>query len=161
MTKNFTENKYIFHLGYVYIRYIYLGHLSGYDFALVVLKEEIKTSNNIKAVKLPNENAACPDGLSLELTGWGMDLVRPKRNPVTSLWSVMQKCVNVSECTIYTGPTENGLCIGDPEMPLNSGCRGDSGGSNIIKSNFVTGSLTSQVLRYQFSKTFDFVYHIL
>ena len=73
----------------------------------------------------------------------------------------MQKCVNVSECTIYTGPTENVLCIGDPEMPLNSGCKGDSGGSNRINSNFVTDSLTSQVVRYKFPKTFYLVYHIL
>ena len=106
-----------------------------------MLKEKIDTGNSIKVLKLPNENDACPDGLSLELTGWGMDLVRPKRNPVTTLWSVMQKCFNVSECTKYTGPTENVLCIGDPEMPLNSGCKGDSGGSYIIKSNFVTDSL--------------------
>ena len=112
----------------------------------MVLREKITTSNSIKVLKLANENAACPGGLSLELTGWGMDLVRPKRNPVTSLWSVMQKCVNVSECTAYTGPTENVLCIGDPEMPLNSGCKGDSGGSNLINSNFVTDSLTSHTL---------------
>ena len=93
-------------------------------------------------IRLPNENAACPGGLSLKLTGWGRDLVRPKRNPVTTLWTVMQKCFNVSECTDYNGPKESVLCIGDSEMPLNSECRGDSGGSDIAKSNSVTYSPT-------------------
>ena len=103
----------------------------GYDFALVVLKENITTSSKINVIKLPNENAKCPTGLKLKVSGWGNDLVRPSRE-FTTIWSVMQECFNISECTMYNGPKGNVLCIGDREMPLNSGCHRDSGGRGYL-----------------------------
>ena len=109
-----------------------LGFFSnpGYDLAIMVLQEKVILNNNIQLANLPNENAPCPSGKSLILSGWGADVTRPYRSfyTITDLWAVKQECLNITECPKYVGKKDVMLCVGDPENSLNSGCMGDSGG---------------------------------
>ena len=93
----------------------------------MVLQEKVILSNNIQLANLPNNNAPCPSGKSLILSGWGRDVSRPYRSR-RYLWAVKQECLNITECPKYVGKEDLMLCVGDPENSLNSGCMGDSGG---------------------------------
>ena len=104
----------------------------GYDLAFMVLKEKAIPSPTVQVANLPEINASCPKGKSLILSGWGMDRTRPYRSR-RYLWAVKQECLNMTECPILElYPTERKamICVGDKEKSRNSGCKGDSGGSN-------------------------------
>ena len=114
------------------------GNLSNrfnpaYDIAVIVLEEEVATSATIEIAHLPSEDAPCPAGRSLIISGWGKDKMRPFRS-LEKLWAVSQECLDLSSCPRLTAgpgvnPKTNMICVGDSENPLNSGCVGDSGGN--------------------------------
>ena len=101
-----------------------------YDIAVIVLKEEIGPGDKIKIARLPEENAPCPKGRKLVVSGWGNDASRGLIRSRDKLWAVSQECINASNCPLMndTKPKTNMVCIGDPENLLNSACYGDSGG---------------------------------
>ena len=102
-----------------------------YDIAVIVLKNQIVPGQNIKAARLPDEDAPCPKGRRLVLSGWGTDVSRFLIRSQDSLWAVSQECLNASSCPLMNDLnfTTNTLCVGDPENLLNGGCGGDSGGT--------------------------------
>ena len=101
-----------------------------YDIAVIVLKEEIGPGDKIKIAHLPEENAPCPKGRKLVVSGWGNDASRDLIRSRDKLWAVSQECINASSCPLMneTNPKTNMICIGDPEDLLNSASYGDSGG---------------------------------
>ena len=105
----------------------------GYDVAIWVLKEDVTINENVKVVTLPEPSnlAKCPSGKVLVVSGWGKDKYRPTRDR-RHLWAVEQECLNVSECTYYTGDPKVILCVGDSKKPANSACEWDNGGKNIL-----------------------------
>ena len=107
------------------------GSALSYDLAIMVLKEKVVLSKNIQLAYLPEENAPCPKGRSLILSGWGDDKSRPYRS-LRYLWAVKQECLNITECPYYIGKEDVMLCVGDSENSLNSGCNGDSGGKVVF-----------------------------
>ena len=86
-------------------------------------------------VSLPREYpidpklAKCRLGKVLVASGWGIDKYRPSRDR-RHLWAVEQECLNVSECTHYTGDPQVVVCLGDSKKPANSACYGNSGGKH-------------------------------
>ena len=101
-----------------------------YDIAVIVLKEEIGPGDKIKIAHLPEENAPCPKGRKLVVSGWGNDMTRFMIRPLDNLWAVSQECLNASSCPNLNDMNHktNMLCVGDSENLLNSACHGDSGG---------------------------------
>ena len=101
-----------------------------YDIAVVLLKDEIVLGDTIEIARLPEENAPCPKGRKLVVSGWGRDVSQGLIRSRDKLWAVSQECINASSCPLMneTNPKTNMLCIGDPENLLNSACYGDSGG---------------------------------
>ena len=101
----------------------------GYDFAIFVLKEDVTLNDNVMVVNLPKEDANCSLGKELIVSGWGIDEYQGVGKH-RYLWAVKQQCIDVSECTRYTGDPKAVLCVSDPEQPANSACHADSGGNN-------------------------------
>ena len=101
-----------------------------YDIAVILLKDEIVPGDTIEIARLPEENAPCPNGKRLIVSGWGKDMTRYMIRPLDNLWAVSQECLNASSCPFLNDmdPKTNMLCIGDSENSLNSACMGDSGG---------------------------------
>ena len=64
------------------------------------------------------------------ISGWGWDLMRPFRS-LDNLYAVTRECLDASNCPRLKdmNPKNNLLCVGDTEIPLNSECKGDSGGT--------------------------------
>ena len=101
-----------------------------YDIAVIVLKNQIVPGQNIKAARLPDEDAPCPKGRRLVLSGWGTDVSRFLIRSQDSLWAVSLECLDDSSCPLMNihSPNDTMLCVGDPKNLLNSDCGGDSGG---------------------------------
>ena len=113
-----------------------------YDIAVIVLDKEVVPNNKIKIASLPAENAACPTGKNMMISGWGIDPLRPSHSMTGSpirpnLWAVMQECLSPSKCPLLSNTNKvtkrNTICVGDAESPSNNACIGDSGGK--IHSN--------------------------
>ena len=94
------------------------------------MKDEIVLGDTIEIARLPEENAPCPNGKRLVVSGWGKDMTRYMIRSQDNLWAVSQECLNASSCPYLNdmSPKTNMLCIGDSENSLNSACMGDSGG---------------------------------
>ena len=85
----------------------------------------------IEIASLPDENARCPKGRRLVVSGWGLDMSRFSIRSLDKLWAVSQECLDASSCPILDERPEmkNTMrCIGDQNNLLNSPCGGDSGG---------------------------------
>ena len=93
-----------------------------------MLNENVTPNENVMVVNLPKENSNC-SGKEFIVSGWGIDRYRGVGRH-RYLWAVKQQCVNLSECTRYTGDPKAVLCVTDPEQPENSACHADSGGNN-------------------------------
>ena len=106
------------------------------------------TSARIKIAHLPKENAPCPTGRRLVISGWGRDKMRPFRSR-EKLWAVSQECLDKSNCPRQNPdpappdviPKNNMHCVGDSENSLNSGCYGDSGGKKFLYTNILVWML--------------------
>ena len=122
--------------------------MTSYDIAVIVLEKEVVPNNKIQIASLPEENAACPTGKNMMISGWGDDPTRPDwilSQAKPNLYAVMQECLSPSKCPVlnYTShqPNKNLICVGDAEDPSNSACVGDSGGKvylNIFRSVTMT-----------------------
>ena len=103
----------------------------AYDVAIIVLKDEIVFGKKIKIARLPDENAPCPKGRTLVVSGWGLDMSRFLIRSLDKLWAVSKECLEASSCPIMDedGDFKTTMhCVGDPKNLLNSACSGDSGG---------------------------------
>ena len=102
-----------------------------YDVAIIVLKDEIVPGDKIKIAHLPKQNAPCPKGERLVVSGWGRDMARFGIRSQDKLWALSQDCLDDSSCPALDDmvPKSNMICIGDQENLLNSACYGDSGGT--------------------------------
>ena len=98
--------------------------LVGYDFAILVLNENVIPSTKIQIANLPKENEHCPQ--ELVASGWGYDITRDRL--LGCLWAVHQECIAISECPSYVGDKNVVICSGNSENNLNSIGPGDSGG---------------------------------
>ena len=107
----------------------------AYDIAMIVLKDEILPGKKIKIARLPDEDAPCPKGRRLVVSGWGVDVSRFLIRPLDSLWAVSLECLDPSICrrtAVESDYKYTMLCVGDPNNLLNDACSGDSGGRFII-----------------------------
>ena len=107
----------------------------AYDIAIIVLKDEILPGKKIKIAHLPDENAPCPKGRRLVVSGWGVDVSRFLIRPLDSLWAVNLECLDPSICrrtAVESDYKYTMLCVGDPNNLLNDACSGDSGGRFFI-----------------------------
>ena len=93
--------------------------------------------DTIEIARLPEENAPCPNGKRLVVSGWGKDMTRYMIRSRDNLWAVSQECLNASSCPNLNdmNPKTNMLCVGDSENLLNSACHGDSGGMHFDYHN--------------------------
>ena len=100
----------------------------SYDLALVKLRDPVKETEQVKVAKLPNENAGCPQGKTMMVAGWGLDVYNFTR-PLNDLHAVEQECVphNVG-CPIFKGDVDYIMCAGDKNNMFNLPNKGDSGG---------------------------------
>ena len=117
----------------------------NYDIAVIVLYKDVVPNNKIEIASLPAENAICPPGKTMMISGWGIDPLRPTDPMIGSrirpnLWAVMQECLSPSKCPLLSNTNKvtkrNTICVGDAENPSNNACIGDSGGkiySNIFR----------------------------
>ena len=113
---------------------------SGYDVALIFLKEDAILNANVQLASLPRSNQDCPPGNSLTLSGWGRDplcdsYVDPNCPERHILWAVKQECLDVGKCDRFVSLKDKSiiLCVGDKTDPRNSGFHGDSGGKIFTK----------------------------
>ena len=109
--------------------------MSGYDVALIFLKEDAVLNAYVQLASLPRSNQDCPPGNSLTLSGWGDDPLRPNWPARHTLWAVKQECLDVGECDRFGSLKDPSiiLCVGDKTDPRNSGFHGDSGGKIFTK----------------------------
>ena len=113
-------------------------YFTGYDAAILVLKESVNFSGTIKPANLPKAGQDCKapgsamKGKVLDTTGWGKE--KTNINHGGALWTVKQECLPDKFCESDENQLRTGvlpeieLCIGHSGDLTSGSCQGDSGG---------------------------------
>ena len=104
--------------------------------SIVVLNNTVNLDENISVIKLPTENASCPEVKIMTVRGWGLSWLdefnyKPYQNiPSRYLMAAKQQCLDVENHCSNKKHFGNGIiCAGDPTNTKNAACYRDIGGN--------------------------------
>uniref|UniRef100_A0A4W3IDP7 Peptidase S1 domain-containing protein n=1 Tax=Callorhinchus milii TaxID=7868 RepID=A0A4W3IDP7_CALMI len=108
---------------------------SGYDIALLKLKDPVYDNSYVEIAILPVEGQILPSQSECYITGWG--LTSPNGSGATRLQQAGLSVVSYEICSRpeWWGATVNDRMICAGGDGYSSGCQGDSGGPFACKSN--------------------------
>lgn len=110
-----------------------------YDFSVLELGSDIEFDETMQPIDLPEYEEPVPNGLMLDVSGWGNTLAVDESNKI--LRSAKVPKVSHEDCDVayssYGGITDRMICAGYKEGGKDA-CQGDSGGP-LFSNNTLVG----------------------